>query len=115
MRWARWRRWSRSASATGIATRPRRPPSKAGCKTPCGPATSPRRRLDPAYDIHAIDAALWAAGQRPVAATGASRICRSNPRGDARDVCDVIYQYANGLVHTHTGQALPNGADGELD
>ena len=68
-----------------------------------------------AYDIHAIDAALWVAGQRPVAATGASRICRSHPHGDARDVCDVIYQYADGLVHTHTGQALPNGADGELD
>jgi predicted dehydrogenase len=68
-----------------------------------------------AFDIHAIDAALWAAGGRPVAATGASRICRSDPHGDARDVCDVIYQYANGLVHTHTGQALPNGADGELD
>ena len=42
-----------------------------------------------AFDIHAIDAALWAAGQRPVAATGVSRICRSNPHGDARDVCDV--------------------------
>ena len=68
-----------------------------------------------AYDIHAIDAALWAAGRRPVAATGASRICRSNPHGDGRDVCELIYEYADGLVHMHTGQALPNGADGELD
>ena len=67
-----------------------------------------------AYDIHAIDAALWVLGQRPVAATGASRICRSDPHGDARDVCDVIYEYADGLVHNHSGQALPNGADGEL-
>jgi predicted dehydrogenase len=68
-----------------------------------------------AYDIHAIDAALWAAGQRPVAATGVSRICRSHPHGDARDVCEVIYQYADGLVHTHSAQSLPNGADGTLD
>ncbi len=68
-----------------------------------------------AFDIHAIDAALWAAGQRPVAATGQSRICRPDPHGDARDVCDVIYEYADGLLHNHTGQALPNGADGELD
>ena len=67
-----------------------------------------------AFDIHAIDAALWAAGQRPVAATGQSRICRTDPHGDARDVCDVLYEYADGLLHNHTGQALPNGTDGEL-
>jgi len=29
------------------------------------------------FDIHAIDAALWAAGQRPLAAAGASRVCRA--------------------------------------
>ncbi len=67
-----------------------------------------------AYDIHAVDAALWAARQRPVAATGTSRICRSHPHGDARDVCEVLYEYADGLVHTHSAQSLPNGADTEL-
>jgi predicted dehydrogenase len=67
-----------------------------------------------AYDIHAIDAALWAAGRRPVAATGVSRVCRSRPHGDARDVCEVLYEYADGLVHTHTAQSLSNGADTEL-
>ena len=67
-----------------------------------------------AFDIHAIDAALWVAGQRPVAATGQSRICRSNPHGDARDICEVLYEYADGLLHNHSGQALPNGTDGEL-
>jgi len=67
-----------------------------------------------AYDIHAIDAAVWAAGQRPVAATGVSRICRSHPHGDARDVCEVLYEYADGLAHTHSAQSLPNGADTEL-
>ena len=66
------------------------------------------------FDIHAIDAALWVLGRRPVAATGVSRICRADPHGDSHDVCDVVYEYADGLVHNHSGQALPNGADGEL-
>jgi len=67
------------------------------------------------FDIHAIDAALWVAGQRPVAAAGASRVCRENPHGDAHDVCSVIYHYADGLVHNHFGQALANNNnnDGE--
>ena len=60
------------------------------------------------FDIHAIDAALWALGRRPVAAVGASQITRPNSHGDAHDVCSVIYEYADGLVHNHFGQALPN-------
>ena len=35
------------------------------------------------FDIHAIDAAMWVIGKRPVAAMGGSRICRSNPHGTA--------------------------------
>ena len=66
------------------------------------------------YDIHAIDAALWVLGRRPVAATGSSRICRPNPHGDARDVCSVVFDYADGLVHNHFGQALANFSTGEL-
>jgi predicted dehydrogenase len=66
------------------------------------------------FDIHPIDAAIWVLGQRPVAAMGASRICRVNPHGDSHDACSVVYEYANGLIHEHSGQALPNGADGEL-
>jgi predicted dehydrogenase len=66
------------------------------------------------YDIHAIDAAVWVLGQRPVAAMGASRICRANPHGDGRDVCSVVYDYADGLVHNHFGQGLGNNTDGEL-
>lgn len=66
------------------------------------------------YDIHAIDAALWVLGRRPVAAIGASRILRANPHGDARDLCQVIYEYADGLVHTHEGIGLGHGADGAL-
>jgi predicted dehydrogenase len=67
-----------------------------------------------AFDIHAIDAALWLAGQRPVAATGISRICRADPHGDMHDVCEVIFRYPDGLEHNHSGLALPNGADWEL-
>ena len=66
------------------------------------------------FDIHAIDAALWAIGERPTAAMGGSRICRPDPHGDSHDVCSVIYEYANGVVHNHFGQALQNQNAGEL-
>lgn len=66
------------------------------------------------FDIHAIDAALWVIGERPIKACGNSRIGRENPHGDARDVCSVIYGYANGVVHNHYGQGLPNGAPGVI-
>jgi predicted dehydrogenase len=66
------------------------------------------------FDIHAIDAALWVLGQRPVAAMGSSRICRPEPHGDSHDVCSVVYEYANGMVHNHYGQGLGNNAEGEL-
>jgi len=66
------------------------------------------------FDIHAIDAALWALGQRPIAATGASRICRPDPHGDSRDVCSVLYDYADGVIHQHAGQALKNNSTSEL-
>jgi predicted dehydrogenase len=63
------------------------------------------------FDIHAIDAALWIIGQRPISASGASAIARPNPHGDSHDVCSVVYQYAGGVVHNHFGQALNNTAD----
>ena len=66
------------------------------------------------YDIHVIDAAIWSLGQRPVAASGASRIGRPDPHGDARDVCSVVFEYADGLVHNHFGQGLGNLMPGEL-
>jgi predicted dehydrogenase len=66
------------------------------------------------FDIHAIDAALWVLGRRPVAAVGASQIARPDPHGDSHDVCSVIYEYADGLVHNHFGQALPNQLPGAL-
>jgi predicted dehydrogenase len=66
------------------------------------------------FDIHAIDAALWVIGKRPLAAMGASRICRPQPHGDSRDVCSVVYEYADGLAHNHFGKVLPNQAPDEL-
>ena len=66
------------------------------------------------YDIHAIDAALWVIGQRPIAAAGGSRVCRPDPHGDGRDVCSVIFEYADGLVHNHFGEGLRNSVPGEL-
>jgi len=66
------------------------------------------------YDIHALDAALWVLGRRPVAATGHSRICRPEPHGDGRDVCSVLYEFADGLIMNHQGQGLNNNATNRI-
>ena len=66
------------------------------------------------YDIHAIDAAIWLLGQRPVAAMGLSRITRDNPHGDACDVSSFLFEYADGVIHEHDGVALPTGEEGIL-
>lgn len=66
------------------------------------------------YGIHAIDAVIWALGSRPVAASGASRRARPSPHGDSCDVISVVYEYADGLVHNHYGQAMNNNAEGDL-
>jgi predicted dehydrogenase len=67
------------------------------------------------FDIHAMDAALWVMGERPVAAAGSCAIARPNAHGDAHGVCSVIYDYADGTVHNHFGQAMPDATDGALD
>jgi len=64
------------------------------------------------FDIHALDAARWALGRRPVAASGASRVVRPGAHGDARDVCSVVYEYEDGLIHNHLCHAY--AAPGEL-
>jgi len=58
--------------------------------------------------IHAIDAALWVAGQRPVSATGSSRRMRSEPHGDSHDVFSILYEFPNGLALNHRGKHLNN-------
>jgi myo-inositol 2-dehydrogenase / D-chiro-inositol 1-dehydrogenase len=70
--------------------------------------------LNVSYDIHAIDAAIWLIGQRPLAAMGGSQICRPNPHGDRCDVASVVFEYADGLIHEHFSQHLPNHTQEEL-
>ena len=52
--------------------------------------------------------------RRPVAASGASRICRANPHSDGRERLLGRLQYTDGLVHNHYGQALANFVASEL-
>jgi len=66
------------------------------------------------FDIHAIDAALWVLGERPIAANGFSRVARRNPHGDSHDVCSVLYEYQSGIVHDHFGQGLANFCANDL-
>ncbi|MGC8668303.1 MAG: Gfo/Idh/MocA family protein [Chthonomonadales bacterium] len=56
--------------------------------------------------IHAIDAALWAAGSVPVAAVGASRIGRADPHGDSHDLFSLTYEFADGLILNHRAKHL---------
>ena len=58
--------------------------------------------------IHAVDAALWVAGGRPVSATGASRRMRENPHGDSHDTFSLLLEFADGLVINHRGKHLNN-------
>jgi predicted dehydrogenase len=58
--------------------------------------------------IHAIDVALWIAGQMPTSATGASRIVRANPHGDSHDVFSLTYEFPNGMILNHRGEHLKN-------
>ena len=58
--------------------------------------------------IHAVDAALWVIGQRPVAATGLSRVMRRDPHGDSHDVFSILFEFADGTILNHRGKHLPN-------
>lgn len=58
--------------------------------------------------IHAVDAALWIAEQRPLAAMGLSRIGRPDPHGDSHDVFELVFEFANGLIMSHCGKHLNN-------
>jgi len=59
-------------------------------------------------DIHAIDAALWIAGARPVSAMGCSRVGKSDAHGDTAYVYSLTYQFENGLIMNHQGEHLRN-------
>jgi len=59
-------------------------------------------------DIHAIDAALWVAGKRPLSAMGCSRVGKSDAHGDTAYVYSLTYQFENGLIMNHQGEHLGN-------
>jgi predicted dehydrogenase len=58
--------------------------------------------------IHAIDVALWIAGQKPISAMGSSRIVRRQSHGDSHDVYSVTFEFADGLILNHRGEHLKN-------
>lgn len=58
--------------------------------------------------IHAIDAALWVTGGRPVSATGISRRLRDNPHGDSHDLYSIVFEFADGVIVNHSGKHLSN-------
>ena len=60
------------------------------------------------FDIHAIDAAMWATRQVPVAAFGQARICRPNPHGDRHDLFALIYECPNGMTWVHQSYFIPD-------
>ena len=55
------------------------------------------------YDVHIIDAVVWALGKVPVAAMGASAAYRPSVHGDAKDSCTVVYLFDDGTVWCHQG------------
>ncbi|MHC4501298.1 MAG: Gfo/Idh/MocA family protein, partial [Planctomycetota bacterium] len=59
-------------------------------------------------DIHAIDAALWIAGGRPVSAMGCSSVGKSDANGDTAYLYSLTYQFENGLIMNHQGEHLRN-------
>lgn len=61
--------------------------------------------------IHAIEAALWMAGQCPVRAVGASRTGRPSPNGDSHDIFQLVFEFADGSVLSHRGKHLNNLLD----
>lgn len=65
--------------------------------------------------IHAVDVALWIAGQMPTSATGASRIVRTDPHGDSHDVFSLTYEFPDGMILNHRGEHLKNRSDFRSD
>lgn len=62
------------------------------------------------FDLPVFEAVIRALGRAPVAASGRSRICRPDPHGDSRDVYHITWEFADGLIATHIGQAIRNNA-----
>jgi len=58
------------------------------------------------YDIHCIDAAVWAIRCRAISAVGYSRVCRPKPQSDCVDLAFVTYECPGGLLWSHQNIAL---------
>lgn len=54
--------------------------------------------------IHPIQAMMWVLDKVPVAAAGISRIARANPHGDSHDMFGITFEFADGLIWTHSGR-----------
>jgi predicted dehydrogenase len=54
--------------------------------------------------IHPIQAMMWTLGQTPVAAVGISRTARAEPHGDSHDMYGITFEFADGLIWTHSGR-----------
>jgi len=58
--------------------------------------------------IHAVEAALWLAGARPISATGSAGKIKADAHGDTNDVYSITYQFENGLILNHRGEHVRN-------
>lgn len=56
--------------------------------------------------IHAVDAGLWVARQRPVSAAGKSAAGRPDPHGDSHDLYSLTFEFADGTVMNHIGSHI---------
>ena len=59
------------------------------------------------FDIHVIDAMIWALGRRPVSAYGKGGRFRKEPHGDALDTNFVTYTLDDGVVWNHHSATGP--------
>lgn len=54
--------------------------------------------------IHPIQAMMWVLNNTPSAAVGISMCARKDPHGDSHDMFGITYEFADGLIWTHTGR-----------
>ena len=59
------------------------------------------------FDVHIVDAVVWALGRRAVAAYGKGGRFRREPNGDSFDTNIVTYTFEDGLAWTHQSGAGP--------
>lgn len=62
------------------------------------------------FDIHALDVGLWISGERPAAAVGTVKRCRSGSGGDCHDLYFITYLCPSGLAWSHQSFHIPGHA-----